>query len=111
MNYSPGANVQLHGFSDASEKTYGAVVYARVEKDSLVMILPLAAKTRVVPLDKPYTMPRLELCGAVLLAELLDMTLKTLYIVDKKIQQIFCREEFFLQNYVPPNYGGEDHHG
>uniref|UniRef100_A0A1B0DJ11 Uncharacterized protein n=1 Tax=Phlebotomus papatasi TaxID=29031 RepID=A0A1B0DJ11_PHLPP len=82
MNYSPGANVQLHGFSDASEKAYGAVVYARVEKDSLVMILPLAAKTRVVPLDKPYTMPRLELCGAVLLAELLDMTLKTLDIAD-----------------------------
>ena len=64
-------STQLHGFSDASEKAYSGVVYLRMEDPngssytSLVM-----SKTRVAPI-KRQTIPRLELCGALLLAQLL----------------------------------------
>ena len=62
---------ELHGFSDASLKAYGAVVYCRTTylhhppEVSLV-----TAKTKVTRL-KPPIIPRLELEGAVLLTKLL----------------------------------------
>lgn len=58
--------VQLHGFCDASEKAYGAVVYLKTLKGVMV----LCSKSRVSPIG-PMTIPRLELKGAVLLADLI----------------------------------------
>ena len=45
-------SLQLHCFADASEKTYGAVVYKRVEYESRVECEIVASKTRVTPLNK-----------------------------------------------------------
>ena len=62
--------IEIHGFSDASELAYAAVVYLRITDPSnhthtsLVM-----AKSKVAPI-KRLTIPRLELCGAQLLAKL-----------------------------------------
>ena len=54
--------------------TYCAVVYARhLHNDATVMISLLTAKTRVAPI-KELSIPRLELCGAKLLAQLLSTT-------------------------------------
>ena len=65
-------NVQLHGFSDASEDAYAAAVYVRgKESNGTVHVSLIMAKTRVSPL-KRLTIPRLELCGAYLLSQLLD---------------------------------------
>ena len=62
---------QLFGFSVASEKAYSAVVYVRsVETAGGVHIALAEAKTKVAPLKKA-SLPRLELCGAHLLARLL----------------------------------------
>ena len=63
---------ELHGFSDASEQAYAAVVYLRmVCTDGDVQVALITSKTKVAPIKK-LTIPRLELCGAVLLAQLLD---------------------------------------
>ena len=66
--------VQLHGFSDASEKAFGAVVYVRATyKNHSPTCRLVTAKSKVAPL-KQRTIPELELCGAVLLARLLETT-------------------------------------
>ncbi|KAL7299070.1 hypothetical protein TKK_0008162 [Trichogramma kaykai] len=56
----------LHEFADASQRAYGAVLYA-VIPDTLAIIL--TAKSKVAP-TKVESLPRLELCGALLLARL-----------------------------------------
>ncbi|XP_062127128.1 uncharacterized protein LOC133839543 [Drosophila sulfurigaster albostrigata] len=61
--------LQYHGFCDASERAYGAAIYVRVETANKVSTHLLTAKTIVAPV-KSLSVPRLELCGAVLLAEL-----------------------------------------
>ncbi|XP_067142348.1 uncharacterized protein [Centruroides vittatus] len=64
-------DISLHGFCDASERAFAAAVYLRTmahNKGSQVYLI--AAKTRVAPL-KTTSLPRLELCGAVLLARLI----------------------------------------
>ncbi|XP_075990340.1 uncharacterized protein LOC142985992 [Anticarsia gemmatalis] len=64
-------NVTIHGFCDASNKAYGAVAYLRVlVEDHRYETAMIAAKSRVAPV-KPVSLPRLELCGAVLLSQLL----------------------------------------
>ena len=64
-------SVQLHGFSDASEGAYSGVVYLRMV-DSLQCVYTslVTSKTKVAPM-KRLSIPRLELCGARLLAQLL----------------------------------------
>jgi Pao retrotransposon peptidase/Family of unknown function (DUF5641)/Integrase zinc binding domain len=69
--HSDNKNMELHGFCDASEKAYAAVVYARTEVSNIIKITMLAAKTKVAPLKNKQTLPRLELSGAVLLAKLM----------------------------------------
>ena len=63
--------VDLHGFSDASERAYAGVVYLRMmDSDGRIHISLVTSKTKVAPI-KRLTIPRLELCAAHLLARLL----------------------------------------
>ncbi|CAB3242550.1 unnamed protein product [Arctia plantaginis] len=69
---------ELHIFTDASERAYGACIYVRsvnVQGSSRVHLL--VSKNRVAPI-KPTTIPKLELCGALLGARLCTEVLKAL---------------------------------
>ncbi|KAF8782359.1 hypothetical protein HNY73_012655 [Argiope bruennichi] len=69
--------ITLHGFSDASESAYACVIYAVQRTDNgVTKVTILAAKSKVAPL-KPVSIPRLELNGALLLARLLSVLIKT----------------------------------
>ena len=64
--------MQLHGFSDASESAYSAVVYFRFEDTSgNIHTSLITSKMKVVPI-KQLTIHRLELCGTCLLTDLLS---------------------------------------
>ena len=88
-------HTQVHGFSDASGKAYGAVIYLRTPKCEECPggnISLLMAKNRVVPLgsslakgyekDKLSTTPKLELMGILLLSNLMDFCCKSLELPD-----------------------------
>ncbi|XP_062558248.1 uncharacterized protein LOC134223126 [Armigeres subalbatus] len=68
--------IELHCFSDASEKAYGGCIYVLSEDPHGTVVVHLfASKSKVAPL-KSQTIPRLELCGALLTAEMYDKVKK-----------------------------------
>ena len=76
---------QLIGFSDASERAYSAMVYLRsVDTAGGVHIFLVEAKTKVASIKK-VSLPRLELCGAHLLARLVKHLKAILEIPTKDI--------------------------
>lgn len=71
--------VEIHCFSDASLRAYGACLYLRsIDKDGKTHVQLLCAKSRVAPASNPITIPRLELCGALLAAEMSSTVSKAL---------------------------------
>ncbi|XP_043071692.1 uncharacterized protein LOC122322695 [Drosophila grimshawi] len=75
------SSFQLHGFCDASIRAYGCCIYVRSESAcGNIGVHLLTAKSRVAPVKKK-SLPKLELCGAHLLAQ-----------VYNKIKCIFAEE-------------------
>ena len=73
-------SISLHGFSDASIAAYASAVYVRATyEDREPTCRLVVAKSKVAPL-KSVSIPRLELCAAEMLAELLSITSHTLNI-------------------------------
>lgn len=78
--FRPNSTIQLHSFADASEAAYGACTYARTEDSKgNVHIQLLAAKSRISPL-KRQTLPRLELCAALIATQLHSRIVEALQI-------------------------------
>ncbi|CAG7785644.1 unnamed protein product [Allacma fusca] len=75
---------QIIGFSYASEKAFAAAVYLRILTTTHATVQLEAAKTRVAP-TKEQSLPKLELCGAVLLAQLITTVKSALQIVSTNV--------------------------
>ncbi|GBM61423.1 hypothetical protein AVEN_145433-1 [Araneus ventricosus] len=64
--------IVLQGFADASEAAYGAVVYLQCfYRNNSAKVTILTSKSRVAPI-RVISIPRLELCACVLLAQLVQ---------------------------------------
>lgn len=88
INTSGNTQIQLHGFCDASESAYAAVIYIKtININGEINVSLLTAKTKVAPLKKDkITIPRLELCGATLLATLAQQVINAMQI---NIENVF----------------------
>lgn len=80
LGWSNNLTIELHGFGDACEYAYGACIYLKatnvVGNSTVELVL---AKSRVAPVQT-VRLPRLELCGAVLLADLMDTVKRELQV-------------------------------
>ncbi|UYV77428.1 hypothetical protein LAZ67_15000995 [Cordylochernes scorpioides] len=90
--------IQLHGFCDASEDAYAAAVYLKVPNyDNQVTLL--AAKTRLTPMQR-ISIPKLDLCAAVLLTRLIA---RVLPVLDIDIKSIVCwTDSTIALNWIKP---------
>ncbi|XP_011686447.1 PREDICTED: uncharacterized protein LOC105449144 [Wasmannia auropunctata] len=82
-------DVQFHGFADASQRTYALLLYCACcyirigNAQRSFQTRLLASKSRVAP-SKAVSLPRLELCAALLLTQLQDKLLKAINIQSHK---------------------------
>ncbi|XP_029174701.1 uncharacterized protein LOC114943277 [Nylanderia fulva] len=73
--------LEIHGFADASNRAYAAVVYLRVFHSlSEYRVSLIVAKSKVAPV-KTVSIPRLELNAVVLLSRLVKWVIKSLNII------------------------------
>jgi hypothetical protein len=70
--------LEIYGFSDAREVAYGACIYLRsIDVQGKITTRLLCSKSRVAPLKK-LPLPRLELCAAMLLANMYHASTRAL---------------------------------
>lgn len=82
---STAALCEVHGFADASNRAYGAVVYIRVVSPyAKPRITLLISKTKVAPL-KTLSIPKLELNAAFLLTKVVDTVLEQMRLHDAPV--------------------------
>ncbi|XP_043064804.1 uncharacterized protein LOC122320702 [Drosophila ficusphila] len=84
VSFRPEVRLEHHGFCDASQKAYGAAIYVRVEMGHTMMVHLLTAKTRAAPV-KTVSLPRLELCGALLHAEMAEAILPSMPMLNSNL--------------------------
>ncbi|XP_055370715.1 uncharacterized protein LOC129605155 [Condylostylus longicornis] len=72
------SRTELHVFSDASERAFGAAAYIRsIDSDNNIKCKLLCSKSKVAPI-KFITLPRLELCAAHLASKLMSKVQQSL---------------------------------
>lgn len=85
---------EVHGFSDAGDLAFGAVIFLRwLLNDSSYHVVPVLVKAFVTPLKKK-SIPRLELLGCLTLARMYDACIKALNFA--RIQE--CKRHFWVDS-------------
>ena len=92
----PAEKYYLHGFFDASNSSYAAVVYIKaVTKYGNISVTFVTSKSRIVPLNKSITMPRLELLGNFILSNLIRSVYNSLS-EEIFIEELICWTDSFI---------------
>lgn len=91
---------QLTMFSDASSKGYNSTIFLRIATPTYIKVSLLFAKTKLAPV-KTLSIPRPELCGALLLSKLyftISNYLNTIpqNIASKKVPSIIFLLHFYI---------------
>jgi hypothetical protein len=81
---SASAERELHGFADASERAYAAVLYLKIREKSSQVVLLVTAKSKVAPI-KQVSLPRLELSAVLILARLVEYAFSVLDLPDTQV--------------------------
>ncbi|XP_039291700.1 uncharacterized protein LOC120353113 [Nilaparvata lugens] len=98
------SSIRLLGFADASEKGYATCLYLHEEVENCFIDCRLiAAKSHVAPL-KTLTIPRLELKGCLLLAQLVSVILPTLSEYNLLEIRLYTDSKTALDWINTPNY-------
>ncbi len=97
--FSEVNNIQLHVFSDGSEAGYGACAYLRLtDQDGRIACSLVLGKSRLAPI-KQTSIPRLELCGAIVSCRLYATLIEEQ--LDVKIDRIvFWTDSMILLGYI-----------
>ena len=92
----PVEKCYLHGFSDASNSAYAAVVYIKaVTKYGNISVTFVTSKLRIVPMNKSITIPRLELLGNFILSNLIRSVYNSLS-EEIFIEELICWTDSFI---------------
>lgn len=74
VHYQPVYVIQIHGFCDVSSVGYAAVVYIRSLDSQAKVAIRLVVATCKVAALKSISIPRIELCAAVLISDFLALS-------------------------------------
>ena len=97
VSLSQAKRVELHVFSDASKEAIGAVSYLKVfDINNVSKVCFLFGKAKVVP-RHGHTIPRLELCVAVLAVEVSDL-------VSEHIDALLEQSHFYTDSKIVLGY-------
>ena len=99
--FGPVTRAEIHAFSDASQRAIGAAIYLRLfNTKNEVAVSLVFGQAKVAPIN-PVSIPRLELCGAVLAVQAVDKISKELdmaisevvFYTDSKVVLGYIRNE------------------
>ena len=80
----------MHGYSDAAEKAFAACIYIQaITRSGNVQVSFVTAKSRVKPIQKKLSTPKLELLGNFVLSKLMKVVY-TAFSEEMKIDNYFC---------------------
>ena len=87
--------IQLHAFSDASEKAYGAMIYLSLPGHGSSLVI---SKAKVAPIKK-VTLPRLELLGCLLAVRLLCFVRNALHL-DESVDYFLWTDSMIALSWI-----------
>ena len=86
----PISRIEIHGYSDAASKIFGACIYLRaISRSGRISTSFITAKSRIKPIRKEFTMPKMELLGNLILSQLMKSVMEILS-KEMKIDDYFC---------------------
>ncbi|XP_037959398.1 uncharacterized protein LOC119688805 [Teleopsis dalmanni] len=93
-------SLQIHTFCDGSSKAFATSIYFRIQFcDGKILTRLVMSKSRSTPM-KPLTIPRVELCGAVLGTQLTAWVIKHTSILTNNVSQYYWTDAQVVLHWI-----------